>query len=158
LGAVVVVVAAAGITVASVSAAQAAAPSQFRQSFPFTPTDATCSFPVVVNLQVTLVGRVYFDSQGNPVSATIENSNVGTDTANGVTLSENDHWVDHVDFATGSDKQTGIPIQIRDGGVVVRDAGYIVFAPDGSITVVHGPHSFIEGDPAAIATYCAAFS
>jgi hypothetical protein len=146
------------ITALAGATAQAAAPSQFRQSFPFTSTDTTtCSFPIVTSLQVDLVGRAWLDSQGNFVRATVENTNIGTDTGNGVTLRENDHWVDHF-AASGFDKQTGLEIQIRHRGVVVRDAGYIVFAPDGSITVVHGPHPFIEGDPAAIAAYCAAFS
>ena len=123
-----------------------------------TGTDTTtCGFPIVFNLQVTLVGRVYFDNQGNPVSITVENNNVGTDSGNGVTLRESDHWVDFFD-AVGFDRQVGLPAHIQGGGVVIRDAGVIVFAPDGSITVVHGPHPFIEGDPAAIAAYCAAFS
>jgi hypothetical protein len=155
----VTAVVAAGVAFASASAAEAAAPSQFRMSFPFTPpTDTTtCGFPIVTNLQVTLVARTYVDSQGNFLGMTIENSNVGTDTGNGVMLRENDHYVDHID-AVMFDKQTGLERQIRNRGIVVRDAGYIVFAPDGSITVVHGPHPGIEGDPAAIAAYCAAFS
>ena len=145
-------------SVAAASPAQAAAPSQFRGSFPVSGTDTTtCGFPIVFNLQVTLVGRVYFDNQGNPVSITVENNNVGTDSGNGVTLRESDHWVDFFD-AVGFDRQVGLPAHIQGGGVVIRDAGVIVFAPDGSITVVHGPHPFIEGDPAAIAAYCAAFS
>lgn len=159
LGMTAATVAAASGAPSWVAVAKAAAPSQFTQSFPVTFTDTTtCGFPIVTSLQVTLVGRVYFDRQGNPVSATVENSNIGTDTGNGVTLSENDHWVDFFDLASGTDKQAGLEFQIRGGGVVVRDAGYIVFAPDGSISVAHGPHPVIEGDPAAIAAYCAGFS
>ena len=53
---------------AAASSAQAAVPSQFRLSFPLTGTDATtCGFPIAFDLQVTLVGRVYVDSLGNPV-------------------------------------------------------------------------------------------
>ena len=81
---------------------------------------------------------------------------MGTDSANGVALRENDHWVDFFDVA-GFDRQVGLPLHIQGGGVVIRDAGYIVFAPDGSVTLVRGSHPFIEGDPTAIAAYCAAF-
>jgi hypothetical protein len=60
-------------SVAAASPAQAAAPSQFRLSFPFTGTDTTtCGFPIAFNLQVTLVGRAYFDGQGTPVRVTVE--------------------------------------------------------------------------------------
>jgi hypothetical protein len=150
---------AAGVAIAPVTAAQAATPSQFSLSFPttFPPDTTTCGFPIITSLQITLVGRTYLDSHGNFVGMTIENSNVGTDTGNGVTLRENDHYVDHID-ALGFDGQTGLELHIQGGGLVVRDAGFIVFAPDGSITAVHGPHPFIEGDPAAIVAYCAAFS
>jgi hypothetical protein len=45
---------------------------------------------------------------------------------------------------------TGLPFHLRsaDGGVVIRDAGYVVFTEEG-IAVVHGPHPFlVEGfDP-----------
>jgi hypothetical protein len=42
--------------------------------------------------------------------------------------------------------------------VVIRDAGYLLFNPDGSVAVIHGPHPQLEGDPAAIAALCAALS
>jgi hypothetical protein len=158
LGVIVAVVTASLVGLSSAGAARAAAPAQFRASFPVSFTDsATCGFTIVTNLQVTLVGRTYFDQQGNFTGATVEQSNVGTDAANGVTLQESDHWVDFFDVL-GSDEQVGVPLHIQGGGLVIRDAGYIVFAPDGSITVVRGPHPFFQGDPAAIAKLCAAFT
>jgi hypothetical protein len=37
---------------------------------------------------------------------------------------------------------TGLPFRILspDGGVVIRDAGYVLFTEEEGIAVVHGPH------------------
>jgi hypothetical protein len=42
---------------------------------------------------------------------------------------------------------TGLPFRYLDpdGGVVIRDAGYLLFA-EGGIAVVHGPHPSLEGE------------
>lgn len=69
-------------------------------------------------------------------------------------LRESDHHVGFL-YADGSDKEGGLPIHIQGGGVVIRDAGYILFNPDGSLAFTHGPHPFLEGHTAA---YCAALS
>jgi hypothetical protein len=71
-----------------------------------------------------------------------------------LTRTEPDHFVDFFNSA-GYDKEVGLPIHIQDGGVVIRDAGYILFNPDESVAFIHGPHPFLEGDTAA---YCAALS
>jgi hypothetical protein len=49
---------------------------------------------------------------------------------------------------------TGLPLSFRspDGGVVLRDAGYVSFT-DGVPTVVHGPHPFLEGEQEVICSY-----
>jgi hypothetical protein len=49
---------------------------------------------------------------------------------------------------------TGLPLSLRspDGGVVIRDAGYVTFT-DGVPTVVHGPHPFLEVGPEVICSY-----
>lgn len=137
--------------------AEAAAPSQIRASFPFSTTDTTsCAFPISINLQITIVGRVYFDNAGDVTGVTLQQSAIGTDSANGTTLTENDHWVDMIN-ALGSDQEAGLPIHLQaaGGGLVIRDAGYLLFNPDGSIAIIHGPHPVIEGDTAAV---CAALS
>lgn len=147
--------AAVAITLAGAGTAQAAAPVQFKftQTVSFTDT-TTCDFPIALNLQVRAVGRVFLDAQGNFRSMTVEQNVVGTDSANGITLRENDHFVDFTN-SIGGDKEVGLPIHIQGGGVVIRDAGYILFNPDGSVAFIHGPHPFLEGDTAA---YCAALS
>lgn len=139
-----------------VTAAQAAGPEQFKGTAPISFTDTTtCGFPVVVNVQDSFVGRTFFDAQGNIQSVTIEQNIVGTESANGITLPESDHYVEFIDASTGGFIEVGLSFHIRGSGVVVRDAGYVLINPDGSIAVVHGPHPFLEGDTAA---FCAALS
>ena len=138
-----------------VTAAHAAGPVQFRFTEPISMTDTTtCGFPIALNFQVDVVGQAFYDAQGNFQSAIIHQNGVGTDSANGITLRESDHFTDFVN-ADGSTKEVGLPIHIQGGGVVIRDAGYILFNPDGSVAFTHGPHPFLEGDTAA---YCAALS
>ena len=100
------------------------------------------------------MGTAWFDAQGNFQRAIVETNGVGTNSANGITLSETDHFVDFFS-STGYIKEVGLPIHVQDGGVVIRDAGYLLFNPDGTVAVVHGPHPQLEGDTAAV---CAALS
>ena len=141
------------------TAAQAAtAPVHFTFTNSVSFTDTTsCSFPIALSFQDNGVGTAWFDAQGNFQKAIVETNGVGTNSANGITLRETDHFVDFYS-SSGYQKETGLPIHILDGGVVIRDAGYLLFAPDGSVAVMHGPHPQLEGDPAAIAAYCAALS
>lgn len=155
--ALVVVVSVCGLALATGSGARAAAPSQFRFTATESFTDTTsCSFPIALNLTITHVGRVYFDDAGNFVRLTDKQSAIGTDSANGITLKESDHWVDMFD-ASGAVKEVGLPIHIQagGGGLVIRDAGFLYFNPDGTIAYMHGPHPQLLGDTAAL---CAAFS
>jgi len=119
-------------------------------------TDASsCSFPISINLQVTLVGRVFYDAQGNFQSVTIQQDTLGTDSANGISLREDDHWVDFID-SLGADKEVGVPIHVQGAsGLVIRDAGLIQFNPDGSVVYLRGPHPSLEGENAAV---CAALT
>jgi hypothetical protein len=141
-----------------VTAAQAATPVHFANSFTLSFTDTTsCGFPIALNFQGNHVGTAFFDAQGNFQRAIVETNAVGTNSANGITLRETDHVVDFYN-SDGYTKEVGLPIHVLDGGVVIRDAGYLLFNPDGSVAVIHGPHPQLEGDPTAIAAYCAAFS
>jgi hypothetical protein len=138
-----------------VTAAQAAGPEQFKGTAPISFTDTTtCGFPIAVNVQDSFVGRTFFDAQGNPQSVTIEQNIVGTESANGITLPTSSHYVEFIN-ANGGAIQVGLAIKIQDGGVVIRDAGYISVNPDGSAAFTHGPHPVLGGDTAAL---CAALS
>lgn len=155
-GSAVVALGAFLLALVPVTAAQAAGPEQFKGTDPISFTDTTtCGFPVAVNVQDSFVGRTFFDAQGNPQSVTIEQNIVGTESANGITLPESDHYVEFINVSTGSFKEVGLSFHIQGSGVVVRDAGYVLFNPDGSVAVIHGPHPFLEGDTAA---FCAALS
>lgn len=135
--------------------ASAATPVQFRVDKDVQLVDdQTCPFPITLNYHVKVSGRDFYDN-GTWVGAIVEQRQDGTDTANGVTLPDADHYIDH--FTPQSDRETGliIHVSIPGGGVLIRDAGNIEFDNDGNITFVHGPHPLILGDTAA---YCAAFS
>jgi hypothetical protein len=138
-----------------VDVAKAASPVHFSLTKPvvFTDTDS-CGFPIEVNLEATLVGTVFLDSQGNMQSLIVEQNIVGTDTANGVTLRDATHYVDFFD-SLGGVKEVGLDFHVQNGGLVLRDAGYLAINPDGSVAFVHGPHPFPTGD---IAPFCAAFA
>lgn len=63
----------------------------------------------------------------------------------GGSLIEREAWRD---YDTGdSATVTGLPFRIMSpgGGVLIRDAGYILFTEDG-IAVVHGPHPLASSD------------
>ena len=138
-----------------VTAAQAAGPDHFKGTQPISLTDtAACSFPIAVNVQDRFVGKMFFDAQGNLQSVTIEQNIVGTESANGITLPTSSHYVEFIN-ATGATKQVGLGIKVQNGGVVIRDAGYVSLNPDGSVAFTHGHHPVLEGDTAAL---CAALS
>jgi hypothetical protein len=138
-----------------VTAAQAAGPEQFKGTVPISFTDTTmCGFPIAVNVHDSFVGRTFFDAQGNLQSVTIEQNIVGTESANDITLPTSSHYVEFIN-ANGGAKQVGLAIKIQDGGVVIRDAGYISVNPDQTIAFTHGPHPVLDGDTAAL---CAALS
>jgi len=144
------------LALAPVTAARAAAPEQFKDTEQISFTDTTtCGFPVAVDVQDSFVGRTFFDAQGNSQSVTIEQNIVGTESANGVTLRESDHYVEFINVSTGGFKEVGLSIKIQAGAVVIRDAGYVSVNPDGTVAFAHGPHPFLEGDTAA---FCAALS
>ena len=147
------------LVLSQVTAAHAATPVHFSFTETISVTDTTsCSFPITISGQANHVGTAFFDAQGNFQRQITEWNAVVADSANGITLTETDHWVEFTNSDMDVYKMTGLPIHIHDGGVVIRDAGYVLFNPDGSVAVIHGPHPQLEGDPAAIAAYCAALS
>ena len=151
IGAVVLTV----VALAATGAAVAAPPAQFHVVTDVQLVDdQTCAFPITLSYHVTSAGRDFFDNSGNWIGAVVEQNTVGTDTANGVSLPDADHFVDH--WTAQGDRETGLVIHVAlpGGGVLIRDAGNIQFGWDGSITFVRGPHPLILGDTAA---YCAAF-
>src|SRR6516164_9446225 len=93
----------------------------------------SCAFPIAVNVVDNVVGRAFFDAQGNLQSVDLEQNITGTESANGITLPTSSHFVEFLNFATGGAKEIGLAIKVQDGGVVIRDAGILVFNPDGTV-------------------------
>jgi hypothetical protein len=118
--------------------------------------DTSCGFPIEVSFQFHAAITDFFDASGTFLGAIVEQNLVGTDTANGHTLSETDSYVDHYD-AQGGDRLTGLSVHIRllGGRVLIRDAGNLQFDAEGNVVFVRGPHPLLEGDTAAL---CAALS
>jgi hypothetical protein len=118
--------------------------------------DTSCAFPIDVSIQYRITFTDLYDTTGAFVGAVVEQNLVGTETANGKTLSETDHYVDHYD-ALGDDRTSGLSINIRlvSGRAVIRDTGNFQLDADGNVVFVHGPHPLLEGDTAAL---CAALS
>jgi hypothetical protein len=87
----------------------------------------------------------FFDKNGNFVKAIVHLNYDATISANGITLVERDTWTATF-YADGTSRDTGLTVHIQGpGGIVVRDAGQIVYNPDGSVNYVRGPHEQLFG-------------
>jgi hypothetical protein len=101
------------------------------------------SFHVVET--ITTRFTVTFNSDGSPRLLIAHHHQEDTFTANGKTLSEDDHWTDFF-YPDGSSATVGTHTHIRgDQGIVLRDAGRVEQAPDGSVTFIAGPHPQFTG-------------
>jgi hypothetical protein len=139
-----------------VTAAQAAGPEQFKDTVPITITDTTsCPFTITLNVTDRVTGRQFFDAQGNVVQIDLEQNITGAESANGISLPTSSHFVEFLNFATGVPEEVGLTFKVQGGAVVIRDAGILVFNPDGTVGFIAGPHPSFEGDTAAL---CAALS
>ena len=73
--------------------------------------------------------------------------------ANGITLRERDVWNNAL-RPDGSVVTRGVSVHIQGpGGIVQRDAGRVVFDPDGNPVTIDGPHPQLERQ-----TFCAALA
>ena len=88
--------------------------------------------------------EVYLDSAGDFVRATIHNNYDATISANGKTIFERDTW--NIFVAPGEQRDAGLTVHIQGpSGIVVRDAGQIVWNPDGTVSYTRGPHEQLTG-------------
>jgi hypothetical protein len=125
--------------------------------YTLSPSDTGCAFSIDVSGVDKVVIQTFFDKQGNPIKVVFHDDFTGTETANGVTLNSIEHANITEDLVTGTETWTGLPLQVSlpHGGVITKDAGKLVYNPDGSIAVEHGPHPYADGD---VAAYCGAFT
>jgi hypothetical protein len=88
---------------------------------------------------------VFSDQDGNFVKAIVHFNYDATISANGITLVERDTWTATF-YADGTSRDVGLTVHIQGpGGIVVRDAGQIVFNADGTVNYIRGPHEQFSG-------------
>ena len=87
---------------------------------------------------------VFVDKDGNPVKVRVHNNYDATITANGKTITERDTWTSF--FYADGGRDVGLTVHIQGpGGIVVRDAGQIVYNADGSVLYTRGLHEQLNG-------------
>jgi hypothetical protein len=87
---------------------------------------------------------VVVDRDGNFVRASLHRNYDAWISANGHTIVERDTW-ETLFYADGA-RDAGLPVHIQGpGGIVVRDAGTIVWDSDGNLISVRGPHEQFDG-------------
>jgi hypothetical protein len=88
---------------------------------------------------------VFSDKDGDFVKAIVYFNYDATISANGITLVERDTWTT-TEYADGTSRAVGLTVHIQGpGGIVVRDAGQIVFNADGTVNYIRGPHEQFSG-------------
>jgi hypothetical protein len=81
-----------------------------------------------------------FNPDGSEASGLAHINLDATISANGKTIVERDTW-EATAYPDGSFRFTGSTVHIQGpGGIVVRDAGQVVFNADRSVNYAHGPH------------------
>lgn len=120
--------------------------------------DIGCSTDFTIQVTGTdkIVEQTFFDKSGTPTKHVVHDQFRGTESAKGVTLLSSEDATITDNLVTGTETWVGQPLKISlpSGGVVIRDAGRLVYNADGTIAVEHGPHPFLDGN---VAAYCAAF-
>lgn len=132
------------------TAAPAAAVPPERGTFSFAeegvdPAGTTCAFPVHFSQVEYGFFTTFLDQDGNFVKTIVHLNYDATISANGITLVERDTWTITF-YADGTARDVGLTTHIQGpGGIVIRDAGQIVYNPDGSVNYVRGPHEQLSG-------------
>jgi hypothetical protein len=135
-----------GAAMCGASPASAAAPERFPFDFrdAFTDTETCAAEPWGFDLEATEHAygftQVYSDRDGNFVRAIVHLNLDFTISANGLTLIERDQ-ITEIHTQDGR-REIGLwtHIQGPDGGIVLRDAGQLVFGPDDTFLYARGPH------------------
>ena len=165
-GALVLALAAAfaAVLFASASASAAGAPLtgrfSFEDSFDVNPGDpASCPFTIHIDLQAQASFQLLQDAQGAFDRLLLHEHWVGTVSANGRQVTERAALSDVIDLQSGADRQSGqIHELVPFAGVAIHDSGLVQFDGAGNVTFEAGAHQGLDGDPAALARFCAALS
>lgn len=121
--------------------------------------DCGGGFQIIENSTISFRRMVFFTHEGglDRIQLHVEFEGTFTNSVTGYTLTDApDAFTLFVDLGSGELAFRGLitSIEVPGEGVVVLDAGNIVFGADGEVTV-HGPHEFSEG---GVAVLCAALS
>jgi len=124
-----------------------------------------CGFPVDLTVHSKGSFRFFSTEQGHSFTNVAVGSVNYTISANGETVVANVHLAETFfpnklyPELTDVLIMHGVGIQIRllGGGLVIQDAGLVIELPDGSFTIVRGPHPvlFAGGLSAGVAQICA---
>jgi hypothetical protein len=148
----------AGASALLAPATYAAAPTFLHITDSFTEVDdETCGFPITVDITFTADVQFFYDNSGDLVRSLNHIQIRGTDSANGVTLSDNAGFTHTFDFTTETNGDLGATTRVLlpRGGTVLFDAGRVLSDEEGNLSFVAGTHQALNGDFSA---YCAALS
>jgi hypothetical protein len=141
---------------ANAPSALASAPTfqKFQGSFTDVNTE-TCGFPITLQENFTADVQFFYSQQGSLIRSLNHIQERGTDSANGVTLSDDADFTHTFDFTTGINGDLGVitHVIIPNGGTVLIDAGRVLSDDQGNLLFVAGNHQMISGD---VSAYCAA--
>lgn len=152
-----ILVAAAGVVLATTApsvAAQEHTPVHGSYSFTEDFVDLEyCDFPLKVRMTESGHYTTYFNADGSEKQLVIHRSVKFVIEANGRTLLERDRFQLFI-TPDGSTHEVGLHTHILgEHGLVLRDAGHVLFNPDGSVEYIHGPHPQFLGQ-----TFCSALA
>ena len=155
------VIASVAAVLAIAASAAAAAPQHFRFTTNDHFVDTSCGFSIVGDFTFTNDITEFDAADGTPVRLQLHQSDVGTLTANGVTLKEKDHTQTFVTFVNGTATQAihvgTLFHMVGPGGTIFLVAGQEVWEVEGGFddTLISFHGVDFGGNDAA---FCAAFS
>lgn len=119
----------------------------------------SCDFPFLEVFDGRVTITTFFDDEGNPTRLTFHLPFHGTLTneATGESVSADQVLQLTVDLVEGTESDVGLRFRVTFPGlgVVLLDAGKIVFDADGNVVFEAGPHQVVNED---FAGFCAALA
>ncbi len=119
----------------------------------------SCDFPFLEVFDGRVTITTYFDEEGNPTRLKFHLPFHGTLTnqATGESVSADQVLRVTVDLEDGTESDVGLRFRVAFPGlgVVLLDAGRIVFDADGNVVFEAGPHQVVNED---FGEFCAAFA
>jgi hypothetical protein len=119
----------------------------------------SCDFPFLEVFDGRVTITTYFDDNGNPIRVQFHLPFHGTLTneATGESVSADQVLQVSVELEEGTESDVGLRFRVvfPGLGVVLLDAGKVVFDADGNVVFEAGPHQIVNED---FAEFCAAFA